>query len=87
MVDGRVTAISASRRASRHRVERTLVIGSTTAALPAGRSVQVAVHLNATGARLLQRQGKLAVLVEVKAQSEVIAKSVLHLRVGLGRRH
>jgi len=84
--DGRVTAIGAARGVRRRRIDRTLVIGSATATLFAGRSEEVLVHLNASGRRLLQRWGRLAALVEVKVQSGVIASRVVHLRASRGVR-
>jgi hypothetical protein len=84
MMDGRVTAISATRSVHRRRGDRTLVIGSATATLSAGRSEEVLVHINTSGRRLLQRWGRLAALVEVKVQSAVLANRVVHLHASHG---
>ena len=49
-------------------------------ALSAGRSRDLLVHLNALGLHLLQQRGQLAALIEVRTQSRILAKRVVHLR-------
>jgi hypothetical protein len=76
---GRVTAVSAKRGGQRLRIKRTIVIGSATATLPAGRSTELLVRLDAAGRRLLRRRGRLTALVELRTQSQVLAERVVRL--------
>lgn len=82
LAGGRVTAVSADRSRHRHTLKHMLVIGSSKVTLAAGRSKDVLVRLDAAGRRLLQHWGKLAARMEVRAQSNLVASRIVHLRAG-----
>jgi hypothetical protein len=79
LAGGRVIAVRASSRAHGRGIKRIVAIGSVTATLSAGRSADVPVHLDATGKHLLHRWRRLAALVQVTAESHVLASRVVHL--------
>lgn len=85
VVGKRVTAVSAARSARRRSIKRVVVIGYAKVTIAAGRH-DVLVRLNAAGRRLLQRWGKLEVLVEVRAQSSVLGSRIVRLRARGGAR-
>ncbi len=75
--DGRVVGAAASRRGT---VRRTVVIGSTTVAIEAGRSKTVEVPLSPTGRRLEARDGTLTAQMRIVSDGHVLATRKIHLK-------
>jgi hypothetical protein len=78
--NGRLVAVSARRHAHGNR-STTVTVGASKVTIPAGQRVTVAIALNATGANLLARFGKLpvrlaVVLVSSGHRSKVIAQNL-----------
>jgi hypothetical protein len=85
---GRLVAVSARRHAHGNR-STTVTVGASKVTIPAGQRVTVAIALNATGANLLARFGKLpvhldVVLVSSGHRSTVVAQN---LTVTMHRKH
>ena len=72
---GKVIAVSATRRRA-NTSRRTVVVGTRTLTLPAGKSVNERVKLNRTGRRLLSGRGKLSVEL-MTTQSIISGTAVL----------
>ncbi len=80
MVGRRVTAVTAGRGVRPRADTRTLVIGSASAALSAGGSEDVQLHLDVAGRRLLKQPGTLAALIELRSQSTVVSRRIVRFR-------
>jgi hypothetical protein len=75
--DGHVVGVAAS---GRQTVKRTVVIGSTTVTIAAGRSRTVEVPLSPTSRRLEVRDGKLAAQVRVISEGHVLTTRKVQIR-------
>jgi hypothetical protein len=82
--NGKVIAAQATRKL--HKVKRTVVVGRVTATIPAGQTKTVTVALNVTGKRLLNRFGKLKVMLKSTQGTQALSTHPVTLTVSRSRR-